>query len=172
MEATATALEALYRSEYLRMRNTLASVTGDYDSARDVVHEAFARALRARTAFRGEASLKTWVWRIALRAATERSGPAGRDEAALDALDIEVLEADRHPELAAALRALSPRRRLIVFLRYFADLSYGEIARVCQISEGTVAATLSQAHGELRASLRRGGAPTEVLDLREGGVAG
>jgi RNA polymerase sigma factor (sigma-70 family) len=47
------------------------------------------------------------------------------------------------------VRALPPRRRLVVFLRYFADLSYAEIAVIAGVSEGTVAATLAQAHGEL-----------------------
>ena len=46
---------------------------------------------------------------------------------------------------ADALRALPPRRRLIFFLRYFANMSYQEIAAVCEISEGTVAASLAQA---------------------------
>jgi DNA-directed RNA polymerase specialized sigma24 family protein len=41
----------------------------------------------------------------------------------------------------------------VVFLRYFADLSYTEIAFVCGISEGTVAATLAQAHTALREQL-------------------
>jgi DNA-directed RNA polymerase specialized sigma24 family protein len=38
---------------------------------------------------------------------------------------------------------------LAVFLRYFADLSYSEIGEVLGIAEGTVAATLSQAHQQL-----------------------
>ena len=53
----------------------------------------------------------------------------------------------------AAIRALSPRRRLIVFLRYFADLPYAQIAEICHVSEGTVAATLSQAHEQLADAL-------------------
>jgi DNA-directed RNA polymerase specialized sigma24 family protein len=40
-----------------------------------------------------------------------------------------------------------------VFLRYFADLSYAEIADALGVAEGTVAAALSQAHAELRAHL-------------------
>jgi len=48
--------------------------------------------------------------------------------------------AESDPALRAALRALPARRRLIVYLRYFADLSYAEIAAACEISEGTVAA--------------------------------
>jgi len=56
------------------------------------------------------------------------------------------------------VQSLPPRRRLVVFLRYFADLSYAEIAEVIGISEGTVAATLAQARAELEARLK----PEEV----------
>jgi DNA-directed RNA polymerase specialized sigma24 family protein len=37
----------------------------------------------------------------------------------------------------------------MIFLHYFADLSYAHIADVCSVSEGTVAATLSQAREAL-----------------------
>jgi DNA-directed RNA polymerase specialized sigma24 family protein len=43
-----------------------------------------------------------------------------------------------------------------VFLRYFADLSYAEIADACGISEGTVAATLAQARAALHEEIREG----------------
>jgi RNA polymerase sigma factor (sigma-70 family) len=55
--------------------------------------------------------------------------------------------------LADALRALPPKRRLVVFLRYFADLSYADIAGICGTSEGTVAATLAHAHESLHEAL-------------------
>jgi len=58
-------------------------------------------------------------------------------------------------ELATALRDLSPRRRLILFLRYYADCSHAEIASICGISEGTVSATLAKAKEALRVSLRK-----------------
>ena len=48
---------------------------------------------------------------------------------------------------------LPPQRRLVVFLRYFADMSYGEIGEVLGIAEGTVAASLSQAHEQLGSEL-------------------
>jgi RNA polymerase sigma factor (sigma-70 family) len=43
----------------------------------------------------------------------------------------------------------------VIFLRYFADLSYREVAEIVGVSEGTVAATLSQAHRELAMRLER-----------------
>jgi RNA polymerase sigma factor (sigma-70 family) len=48
---------------------------------------------------------------------------------------------------------MPPRRRLVVFLRYFADLPYQTIAEVLEIDAGTVAATLAQAREALSAVL-------------------
>jgi RNA polymerase sigma factor (sigma-70 family) len=69
-----------------------------------------------------------------------------------------LVQPERDPALADAIGALPPRRRLIVFLRYYADLSYTEIASACDVSEGTVAATLAQAHRALAAILEPEGA--------------
>jgi RNA polymerase sigma-70 factor (ECF subfamily) len=69
-------------------------------------------------------------------------------------LELELVEPAHDPELADALRRLPARRRLVFFLRYFADLTYEEIATVCGISEGTVAASLAQARTELAEALR------------------
>jgi RNA polymerase sigma-70 factor, ECF subfamily len=154
-------IERLYRRRYLAFRNGLAPVVGSYDEARDVVQEAFARALRSIGDFRGAGSLEGWVWRIALRIAFERcrqrQAPAKLSEA-LDLLDPHLIERDRDPELAEAIRDLPPRKRLVLFLRYFADLSYAEIAEVAGISQGTVAATLSQARAALMERLSMEGA--------------
>jgi len=141
-------IEQVYRERYVGFRNALAAVTGSHDSARDAVQEAFARALRERANFRGEGPLEAWIFRIALRTALE-TRRNGRELAFEDVVDPALPEPERDPALAAALRALSPRRRLVVFLRYFADLSYAEIAYVCGINEGTVAATLAQARAAL-----------------------
>jgi RNA polymerase sigma-70 factor, ECF subfamily len=154
MDERAQAIERLYRERYVAFRNGIATVTGSYESARDVVQEAFARALGKRASLRNDELLEAWVWRIALRTALEQR----RSRASLNgSLDPQLPEPERDPELAQALRALSPRRRLVVFLRYFADLSYADIAQACEISEGTVAATLAQAQAALRDALTREG---------------
>jgi RNA polymerase sigma-70 factor (ECF subfamily) len=152
VDAGTEALERLYRERYVTFRNGLAPVVGSYEEARDVVQEAFARALRSQANFRAEGSLQAWVWKIALRVALERRARRGR-ETASELLDPQLIEAERDQELADALRRLPPRKRLVVFLRYFADLSYAEIAEVAGISEGTVAATLSQARAALMEQL-------------------
>ena len=145
-------IERVYRERFVAFRNALVTVTGSHETARDAVQEAFARALRSSDQFRGDGSLEAWIFRIALRTALE-TRRNGNEVALHEALDPTLPEPERDPELAAALRELPPRRRLIVFLRYFADLSYAEIAAVCGISEGTVAAALAQAKAALLEAL-------------------
>src|SRR5690242_6305601 len=149
MPATVEAIEELYRSRYASYRGGVAALMGSADAARDVVQEAFAQAIRDRQDYRGDGSLAAWVWRIAFRTALRSRRNGGR-ELTLDELveAAPVPRAERDPELAEAVRLLAPRRRLVVYLRYFADLPYAEIASLLDISEGTVAATLSQAHAE------------------------
>ncbi|MBD0330780.1 MAG: RNA polymerase sigma factor [Thermoleophilia bacterium] len=152
MDERVRAIECLYRDRFSGYCDALATMTRDYESARDAVQEAFARALRERRRLRSEASLAPWIWTIALRvalasASRRRDVPLSPDEPTLP-------EPERDPALAAAIRALPPRRRLIVFLRYFAGFSYAEIAEACGVREGTVAATLAQAHDALLAQLQ------------------
>jgi RNA polymerase sigma-70 factor (ECF subfamily) len=158
MDERGRAIEELYRRRHGAFWNVVSTVTRDRDAAQDVVQEAFARAFTRRRQLRDPAALEPWVWRIALRIAHERTG--ARAVPLEDALDLALPRPERDPDLGAALRALSPRRRLVVFLRYFADLSYGEIAAALEVAEGTVAATLSQAQAELLAHLTREEAPT------------
>ena len=152
MDERARAIEELYRARYSRFLNTLVTVTRDWDRAHDAVQETFARAYAARGRWRGESSLETWVWKIALRTALGLR--RDRSEAQLNgSFDPVLVEPEQDPVLAEALRELTPRRRLMVFLRYFADLKYEEIARICGTSEGTVAATLAQARDALHEAL-------------------
>jgi RNA polymerase sigma-70 factor (ECF subfamily) len=152
MGASEAALEDVYRRRHQAFANALAAVTGSRDLADEVVQESFARALAARDRYRGDGALEAWVWRIAIRTGLEfrrRRSELGTDEQ----LDPQLPEPERDPELAAAIRSLPPRRRLVVLLRYVGDLSYADIARVCGISEGTVAATLAQARDGLAEEL-------------------
>lgn len=157
MDRNTDALEQLYRDRYRTFRDVLAGVVGSHDVAREVVQEAFARALRERRKFRGEGSLEAWVWRIAFNEAL-RVRRDLRREWELDALP-PTREVDSEPDVRAAVQALPPRRRVVVFLRYFADLSYAEIAEAVGVSEGTVAATLAQAKIELAGRLKEGVGP-------------
>lgn len=147
-------LEALYRERYERFARVAAGVAGDAELGRDAVQQAFAVAIRERGSFRGEGALEGWLWRIVLNearrlASARRTVPlAEGDEPA----------ANGHPVDEYGLRgwiaALPERQRTVLFLRYQADLRYGEIAELLGIEVGTVSATLSAAHTKLRKVLR------------------
>ena len=53
-------------------------------------------------------------------------------------------------DIRDALAQLPERQRLVLFLRYFADLDYESIAAALEITSGTVGATLNKAHAALR----------------------
>jgi RNA polymerase sigma-70 factor, ECF subfamily len=139
-------IEALYRDRYAGFRDALAPVAGSRDAAHDVVQEAFACALRKADKLRKDESLAPWIWKIALRIAVRQSGRSLEDELSEDLM---CLDEEHDPQLAAAVRSLAPQRRLVLFLRYYDDFSYSDIAAALDIAEGTVAATLSQAHATL-----------------------
>jgi RNA polymerase sigma factor (sigma-70 family) len=157
VEGFRSRLEDVYRARYIAFCRVVTPMVGDASVAHDVVQEAFVRALRYEATY-GGGSLEAWVWRIVLRGAHSATGDR-RWSLSEGSEGSAVMEA-RDPVVAAAIRRLPARQRLFVFLRYFADLSYPQIAEVCDVAEGTVASALSVAHRDLAASLR---AETEVV---------
>jgi len=149
--ASESEIERVYRLRYAAFGRGVLPITGDWSLAADAVQEGFARALRYRESFAG-GSLEAWVWRIVVRRALSiRPGPlpvAAAVDAFVDPSGGELADAVR-----AAVEDLPERQRLVVFLRYFADLSYAEIADACEIAEGTVAATLAKARARLEEAL-------------------
>jgi len=153
-------IEALYRERLPHFVRVAVAIVGDGERARDAVQEAFARCVRGRRGFRGEARLETWVWRAVVNAAYNARGrsapvlldvePAGRENG---------YEADLPSDLPLLLALLPERQRLAVFLRYYADLDYRAIATALEIRTGTVSATLHAAHAALRQALEQ---PEEV----------
>jgi RNA polymerase sigma-70 factor (ECF subfamily) len=150
-------IAALYESRYVGFRNALAMLTGSYESAADVLQEAFAEALRQRRAFRGDGTPEAWIWSIAARIALRERARGRREPVSSDGrvgeVELPFVEPILDPTVVDALRTLPDRRRLITFLHYFADLSYEQIGEICDVTPGTVAATLAQARDALRVAL-------------------
>jgi len=146
-------IESLYRTRLTVFRRVARGVVGDPDAARDAVQDAFAQVVRNRASFRGEGSLDGWVWKTVLNCARMQRRAAATKARVMPA-ESEMASNGHSPDadlrVRAAIAALPERQRLIVFLRYFADLDYAGIADVLDISPGTVAATLSNAHSAVR----------------------
>lgn len=146
-------LEELYRRRFHAFAGGLLAVTSNIEGAKDAVQEGFARAILERKRFRREGSLEGWVWRIALNAAREARRKDLRLDPVADAVAAAAASAapdDRTVGMRAELRQLPERQRLAVFLHYFADLRYEEVAAVLDIAPGTVAASLNAARSTLR----------------------
>jgi RNA polymerase sigma-70 factor, ECF subfamily len=142
-------IEALYRAEFRRFERVARAVTGNSDLALDAVQEGFADALRNACQWKGSGPLEGWVWRCVVNRARKARRRGTTFEQRADERPTHNGRPDA--DLGARLAALPERQRLVVFLRYFADLEYREIASVLEIETGTVSATLHAAHNNLRA---------------------
>jgi RNA polymerase sigma factor (sigma-70 family) len=144
-------IEAVYRARFPQFCSVAAAILRDREAGRDAVQDAFAKAVRNRREFRREGSLDAWLWRAVVNTAlSERRRSAPPDVSGQTPI-IEETEAD---DVRTAIQQLPERQRLVVFLRYWADLEYAAIAEMLAVAPGTVAASLHAAHGSIRNSLQ------------------
>jgi RNA polymerase sigma-70 factor (ECF subfamily) len=153
-------IEAAYRDRFHRFLHVAMAITSDVDLAADAVHEAFARAVRLHRSYRGSGSVEAWLWRIVVNVARDQARRvqefASENEAAAAASELPVSDSARVREVLARL---PERQRLVLFLRYYADLDYEAIGAALEISVGTVGATLHAAHAAVRAQMREVSCP-------------
>jgi RNA polymerase sigma-70 factor (ECF subfamily) len=143
----------------------VARLTGSRDAAEDVAQRAFCRLWDRRAHWGGgpTGSLRALLCRIARNAAVSdhrrRLADARTATTFFELTDVsppamDVGDADRLRAIVAAeVDRLPARRREIVVLRCYHDLSYKEIAEVMDIAEQTVANQLSRALASLRGTL-------------------
>ncbi len=147
---------------------------GDSSEAADVVQEVFLKVFRNVGSFRGQSSLKTWVYRITVNEAhnarrwffRHRRHEAEPDLAAEETRDWRetipdgsrspfdvAFDREQHVMIEAALDRINPIFREAVVLRDIADMSYEEIAEVLGITLGTVKSRILRGRGSLREEL-------------------
>lgn len=152
-------------------------LTEDAEEARDLTQETFLRAFKHIDSFRGDADLKTWLYRIAVNQARNRWRWWKRRKkdstVSLDSTDNpndepmsarlssnnthdpeqELLSREREKALLKALRGLKQDFREAVVLRDIEGFSYEEIADTLEISVGTVKSRIARGRLELRKQL-------------------
>lgn len=157
MGTTDQALAELYRRNFQAFLAGAAAVVGGVDAALDVVQESFARALRRKRDFRGDGPVEAWVWRIVINVARDTAqrgrfiAPSPED---LAEVATATLPDARATQLRAELRELPDRQRTAVFLHYYADLPYEEVATLLGVAPGTIAASLHAARATLRRRIK------------------
>lgn len=151
-------------------------LTNDHEEAADLVQETFLKALRSIGSFRGDCSLKTWLFRIAINESRNRfrwwkrrrrettfslDSTIGDSETAVwetmpdDSISPEeaAIRRERTQRLEQALASLKSVYREAVTLCDIEGFSYEECAQGLETNVGTVKSRLSRGREELRKRL-------------------
>ncbi len=136
--------------------------------AEDVTQDAFVKAYQHLNRFRLDAPFRPWLLRIVGNEARNRRRSGGRRtyyearvlhdpdrQSEYGQPESEALAAADREGLLTAVNNLPNKERVVVALRFFADLSEAETAATLGIPAGTVKSRLNRAMGRLRSDLER-----------------
>ena len=181
LEATRAGDEAAFAELVRRYRNQITNyiyrMLGDYETAVDIAQETFIRVYCAADRYQTNYAFSTYIYRIATNLAIselrrrkrrrlvsltsffyfgEKAGNVSElDPADPQPLqDIALVEEERSIAVARAIATLPEKYRAPLVLRDVEGRSYEEVARILDLSEGTVKARISRARAFLRDKLR------------------
>ena len=172
----AAAFEQLVLERSGEIYGLLFRLTENSEEARDLTQETFLRAFQSIGRFRGEADLRTWIYRIAINQARNRwrwwrrrrrdttislDAPQGDSTQTLMATlaesgnnpEQQTLAHEREVVLRSALQRVGRAYRETVILRDIEGFTYEEIADTLGINVGTVKSRLARGRQELRQKL-------------------
>ena len=180
------AYEQLIRRFQAPVYNLAYRLLNDPADAGDVLQEVFLKIFRNVDSFRGESSLKTWVYRIAVNEAhnrrrwlfRHRRGETGIEESYEDS-DVReralqdqtespfefTMNREAQMLLEEGLAALNPAYRAAVLLREVEEMSYEEIAAILEVSIGTVKSRIVWGREGLRKYLATRLSPAPAMQL-------
>jgi RNA polymerase sigma-70 factor (ECF subfamily) len=170
------AFEQLVTERSPEIYGLLFRLTENSEEARDLTQETFLRAFQSIGRFRGEADLRTWIYRIAINQARNRwrwwrrrrrdstvslDATQGQSNQTLIATlaessenpEQQTLAHERELALRSALQRVGRAYRETVILRDIEGFSYEEIATALAINVGTVKSRLARGREELRRKL-------------------
>lgn len=148
------ALEEIYNNYKDMVFNVCYRISGKREDAEDWAQETFLRAFSSIKRFRGESSLPTWLYRIAVNVCfghLRKKKTTSLDEVEYKLGDEgEKDDDDLVEEVQKVLSQLPPFYRTLLILRHFEELSYSEIAEVMKISVGSVKIALHRARKKFK----------------------
>jgi RNA polymerase sigma-70 factor (ECF subfamily) len=174
-----SAFAALVEAHQAVVFGTVLRLVQDREVAADVSNRAFYRAYEHLASFDDSRPLRPWLVRIAAHEALNALRTRCRDAAQTiggEAAEIEFAQIaggpdpaevlprrERSTAIRAAVERLPEGQRVVVVLRYFADLSYAEIAELTQQTVNNVGVLLLRARERLRRELETEGVASDVL---------
>jgi RNA polymerase sigma-70 factor (ECF subfamily) len=137
----------------------------NHEDASDLAQDVFVRAFKGLVNFKGDASLATWLYRVAVntclnRVAVKKPMTAPLEVAtqvdghAVSPLE-EVLRQERAGKVRAAIEQLPPKQKATLMLRVYQECSHEEIATALGSSVGAVKANFFHALKNLKRILER-----------------
>jgi RNA polymerase sigma-70 factor (ECF subfamily) len=165
LDGDPAAFEAVYRTHAGRLLGLVSRMLGPAPEAEDVLQEIFITAHRKLSGFRGDSSLGTWLYRIAVNQCLDHLRSRGARMASVtESLDrVEAREpaaaspivptAISRIDLERAIAQLPPGCRAAFVLHDVEGRDHQEVARALGISEGTSKSQVHKARMRLRALL-------------------
>ena len=133
------------------------AILGDTDEARDATQEAFIAAWRQLPRLRDPAKAASWLRRITVNTSISRLRKRARDRTMAGALRFAAGDGGgvddglvHRESLRTALWQLKPEHRVVLFLRFYEDLTVEQIAERIGIRQGTVKSRLHYGLERLR----------------------
>ena len=169
-DGDAAAFEGLYRAHAGRLFGLLTCMTGSAQDAEDLLQDVFVHAHRKLDSFRGESSLGTWLYRLAVNQCLDHlRSRQSRVARATDSLDEEgaaepaaaapaLPQAIARIDLERAIAQLPDGCRAVFVLHDVEGLDHREVGAALGISEGTSKSQVHKARMKLRVLLRGMGA--------------
>ncbi len=167
---SAEEFDGIVREHQAKIYRVLWCEVRDEEAAATLTQECLLKAYRGRREFRGDASVQTWLIRIAINLARDyqrnrRQGfwrrllGVNEDEAALATeyasdhrpnAERSLIAREELAQTMMAVKRLSPQQQTAFRLRYVEELSIEEIAAAMELELGTVKSHLSRAVSALR----------------------
>ena len=183
---TAEDFNELVRRNQKRIFRLLMSLLRDEDAADSLTQECFLKAYKSRESFRGESSVDTWLFRIAVNLARDfqrnrrqgfwkrlfsdtREQEDGEEASLLEIVadrrstaEAQLLAREEVATVWTAVQNLSPNQREVFVLRFAEEMSLDEIASTLDLQLGTVKSHLSRALSAVRTRLEEHRSGTRI----------
>lgn len=132
----------------------------DASMAEDAVQETFIKAYRHMASFRGDCSEKTWLVSIAVNTCRDMRRSAWfryvDRSVDMEKLGIVAEPQEKRSTLLREIMVLPRKQMEVILLRYYAEMTQSEIAKLLSISEAAVSKRLARARNMLRYVLEGG----------------
>jgi RNA polymerase sigma-70 factor (ECF subfamily) len=137
---------------------------GNHEDAADLAQDTFVRAYKGLKGFKGQSTLATWLYRIAINVCLNRVSlktprttsidPIDRPDLRHERADAKLLREERAAAVRAAIAQLPRKQRATLILRIYHDLPHEQIAGILGSSVGAAKANLFHALANLKKLLK------------------